>query len=57
MPLESGSSKKTISKNIRELRTGKTYERTKKKYGKEKATQQSVAIALSKAKEARKKKY
>lgn len=47
MPLAKGSSKKTISKNIGELHTGKTYARTRKKFGKAKADKQAVAIALS----------
>lgn len=49
MPLKSGKSKKTISKNISELYSGKTYAKTKKKFGKKKADKQSVAIAFSKA--------
>lgn len=49
MPLKKGSSKKTISKNISELHSGKTYSKTKKKFGKKKADKQSIAIALEKA--------
>lgn len=49
MPLTPGYSKKTVSKNIRELHTGKTYARTKAKFGKEKANKQAIAIALSTA--------
>jgi len=55
MPLESGKSKKTISKNISELHTGKTYAKTAKKFGKSKANKQAVAIALSVARKAKKK--
>jgi hypothetical protein len=51
MPLESGKSASTISRNISELHTGKTFKRTKKKFGKKKAAKQAVAIALSKARE------
>ncbi len=49
MPLKAGKSRKTISGNIRELHTGKTYRRTKAKFGKKKADKQAVAIALSEA--------
>lgn len=49
MPLKRGASKKTVSSNIRELHTGKTYARTEQKFGKAKADKQSVAIALSEA--------
>jgi hypothetical protein len=51
MPLEKGRSQKTISKNISELHTGKTYAHTAKKFGAKRAQAQSVAIALSKARE------
>lgn len=54
MPLEKGKSAKVISDNIKELHKGKTYDRTKAKYGKKKADKQAVAIAESKAR-ARKK--
>ena len=53
MPLKPGSSRKTVSKNIKELHSGNTYAKTEKKRGKKKANAQAVAIALS---EARKKK-
>lgn len=46
MPLKKGTSKKTIGANIREFHTGKTYARTKAKFGKKKADQQAVAAAL-----------
>jgi hypothetical protein len=49
MPLKKGSSQKTVSKNISELHTGKTYARTMRKYGKAKADKQAVAIALEEA--------
>lgn len=49
MPLKKGKSRKTISTNIRELHTGKTYAKTKKKYGAKKANKQAVAIALAEA--------
>jgi hypothetical protein len=57
MPLKKGTSKKTVSKNIRELHEGKTYARTRKKFGATKANNQAVAIALKqKRKSAAKKK-
>lgn len=46
MPLAQGSSKKTISKNISEFHTGKTYAHTSEKFGKERADKQAVAVAL-----------
>jgi hypothetical protein len=51
MPLLSGKSQSVVSKNISELHTGPTYQRTKKRFGKQKADKQAVAIALSKARE------
>lgn len=53
MPLKSGTSKRTVSNNIRELHTGKTYAKTKSKFGKKKADAQAVAIALDKARKPR----
>lgn len=50
MPLKKGASAKTVSSNISELHKGKTYAATRRKYGKEKANKQAVAIALSEAK-------
>lgn len=47
MPLKRGKSKKTISSNISEFHTGKTYAKTKAKFGKAKADKQAVAVALS----------
>ena len=49
MPLKKGKSKKVISSNIKELHTGKTYAKTKKKFGKKKANAQAIAIAFDKA--------
>jgi len=56
MPLQAGSSQKTISKNIGEFHGGKTYAHTLAKFGKQKADAQAVAVALNKARESRKKK-
>lgn len=49
MPLQPGSSKETISKNISEFHTGKTYAHTESKFGKERANKQAIAVALSQA--------
>lgn len=51
MPLKPGSSKQVIGQNIREFHGGKTFERTKKKFGKKRAQKQAVAVALNKARE------
>ncbi len=55
MPLKKGSSKKTVSSNIKELHTGKTFAKTAAKSGKKKADKQAVAIALSEARKTKKK--
>lgn len=47
MPLKRGTSKKTVSKNISEFHKGKTYARTKAKFGKAKANKQAVAVAMA----------
>jgi len=47
MPLKRGTSNKTVSGNIRELHGGRTYARTRRKFGAKKANKQAVAIALS----------
>jgi hypothetical protein len=44
MPLDP---KASVSENIRELHTGKTFSKTKKKFGKKKADKQAVAIAMN----------
>lgn len=49
MPLKAGSSQETISKNISEFHTGKTYAATKAKFGKKKADKQAIAVAMSTA--------
>jgi hypothetical protein len=49
MPLKSGGSRATVSENIREFHTGKTYAATKAKFGKADADKQAVAAALSNA--------
>ena len=55
MPLKRGSSRKTISSNIQELHTGKTYAKTRAKLGKARADKQTVAIALSQARKGKRK--
>lgn len=55
MPLKSGTSNDTVSSNISELHRGKTYSRTKHKYGKKRASKQAVAIALSEKRKSGKK--
>jgi len=55
MPLQKGTSKKTISKNISEFHTGKTYASTKAKFGEAKANKQAVAVALNTARKSRSK--
>ena len=56
MPLKSGKSKSTISKNIAEFHKGETFSKTAKKHGKEAANKQAVAVAFSKARESKAKK-
>jgi len=45
MPHARGTSRKTLSRNIRELHTGKNYARTARKSGKRAANKQAIAIA------------
>ncbi|MCK9370114.1 hypothetical protein M0R04_09440 [Candidatus Dojkabacteria bacterium] len=49
MPLKKGKSSNVIANNIAELHTGKTYAHTKKKFGKEVANRQAIAIAMTEA--------
>ncbi len=55
MPLKKGTSAKTVSKNIKELHTGKNYAKTAKKFGKKVANKQSIAIALEEKRKSNKK--
>ena len=43
MPLRKGA---PVGQSIRELHTGKTYARTKHKFGKKRADRQAIAIAM-----------
>jgi hypothetical protein len=52
--MKPGSSRKTISENIREFHHGKTYQRTKRKFGKRKANRQAIAAAYSNARRSKK---
>jgi len=56
MPLKKGSSKETISENIKEFHSGKTYEHTKEKFGKTTADKQAIAASLHEAGKTKKKK-
>jgi hypothetical protein len=49
MPLKKGKSRRVVSQNIREFHSGKTYARTKRKFGKKRADKQAVAAALNTA--------
>lgn len=54
MPLQRGSSNKTISGNIEEFHKGKTYAKTMAKHGKATADRQAIAAAYSAAGKSRK---
>lgn len=56
-PLKAGKSKATISKNISEFSKGKTYAKTKKKFGKKKAIKQAVAVAYATARKSKPRAY
>lgn len=46
-PLKAGKNKRVFSENVSEFTKGKTFAKTKNKFGKKKAIAQSVAIAYS----------
>jgi hypothetical protein len=56
MPLRKGKGKKVLSENISEFHKGKTYEKTKKKFGKKTANKQAIAAAYSQQRKSKKKK-
>ncbi len=47
MPMLRGTSKKTTEENFHEFRHGKTFNKTAKKFGPEKAHKQMIAAVLS----------
>ena len=51
MPLTPGAD---VGSTIKELKTGKTYRHTKKKFGKKRARKQMIAIALKNLRDKRK---
>jgi len=53
MPIQSGNSRSVISDNIRELRRGPQFQRTKRKFSPRKAQQQAVAIAMDEARKSK----
>ena len=46
MPLRKGKSKATTKANFEEFGRGKTYSKTKRKFGKKRADKQRVAVVL-----------
>lgn len=56
MPLIKSDTQAATEDNFHELRHGKTFKKTKKKYGKKRAQKQMVAIALKNKRDAKKSK-
>jgi hypothetical protein len=56
MPLKKGKGKKVLAENIREFHHGKTYAKTKAKFGAATANKQAVAAAYSQQRRSKKKK-
>ena len=54
MPLKKSAKKAVVSENIAEFHGGPTYAATKRKFGREKADDQAVAVALSTQRRAKK---
>lgn len=58
MPLRKGTDRKTTRENFEEFGRGKTYQRTKRRFGKKRADKQRIAAILNnKRKSARKAKH
>jgi hypothetical protein len=55
MPLKKGSSRKTISTNIKEFKAGPRNKATARKSGKKAAQKQAEAVALKEARKSKKK--
>jgi hypothetical protein len=53
MPLKKGSSQKIIGYNISEFHKGQTYASTARKFGKNKADKQAVAVAMNQARKSK----
>lgn len=56
MPMAEGTDRKTTEANFHEFRHGKTYKKTRGKFGKEKARKQMIAAVLSNKRKSAKKK-
>ena len=54
MPLKKSAKKAVVGENIAEFHNGPTYAATKRKFGKAKANDQAVAVALSTQRRAKK---
>lgn len=48
MPLTPGKSPAVVSQNISEFSHGQTYQKTKRKFGLQKAHKQAIAVAMDK---------
>ncbi len=54
MPLSKGTSKETTEKNFDDFRHGKTFAKTQRKFGVQKARKQMVAAVLSNKRKSKK---
>ena len=55
MPLKEGTSREAERENFKDFRNGKTFPKTKKKYGVKTARRQMIAAVLSKKRKSQKK--
>ena len=55
MPLEKGTSRATTEENFDEFRHGKTFRKTRRKFGAKKARKQMIAAVLSNKRKSAKK--